>query len=183
MSVAKRGEAKPNKAMPSPVAIRPMMVEDIEPVVRAFQAQGWNKPQEQYRRYLEECERGARAVLLAEVAGDFAGYVTVVWESGYAPFRQARIPEIADFNVLIKHRRCGSGTALMDAAERMIAARSPVAGIGVGLAADYGPAQALYARRGYVPDGCGALQRGQAIRYGEQIIVDDDLVIYLTKFL
>lgn len=166
-----------------PVAIRPMTVEDVVPVVRAFCAQGWNKPQQQYLRYLEESDQGARAVLLAEVAGEFAGYVTVVWESGYAPFRQARIPEIVDFNVLIKHQRRGIGTALMDAAEQRIAARSPVAGIGVGLTADYGAAQVLYSKRGYVPDGCGAIQRGQAIRFGEQLVVDDDLVIYLTRRL
>jgi ribosomal protein S18 acetylase RimI-like enzyme len=86
-----------------------------------------------------------------------------------------------DFNVLIKRQRRGIGTALMDEAERRIAARSAVAGIGVGLTADYGAAQVLYCKRGYVPDGCGAIQRGQAIRYGEQILVDDDLVIYLTR--
>jgi GNAT superfamily N-acetyltransferase len=165
------------------VVIRPLCAEDIEPVVRAFRAQGWDKPPQQYRRYLAESACGARTVWLAETAGEFAGYVTVVWASGYAPFRQAHIPEIVDFNVLIKHRRRGIGTALMEAAERAIAARSPLAGIGVGLTADYGPAQVLYARRGYVPDGGGAIQRGQAIRYGAQIVVDDDLVIYLTRRL
>jgi ribosomal protein S18 acetylase RimI-like enzyme len=160
-----------------------MTAEDIEPVVHAFHAQGWNKPQQQYLRYLEESSRATRTVLLAEYAGEFAGYVTVVWESNYAPFRNAHIPEIVDFNVLIKYRRRGVGTALMDEAERQIAARSPVAGIGVGLTADYGAAQVLYSKRGYVPDGRGAIQRGQAIRYGEQIVVDDDLVIYLTRCL
>jgi GNAT superfamily N-acetyltransferase len=172
-----------SKATPDLIALRLLAAEDIEPVVRAFQAQGWHKPQEQYVRYLAESEQGARTVLLADYAGEFAGYVTVVWESGYAPFRQAQIPEIVDFNVLIKHRRCGIGRALMDEAERRIAARSAVAGIGVGLTADYGAAQVLYCKRGYVPDGCGAFQRGQMIRYGEQIVVDDDLVIYLTKRL
>jgi GNAT superfamily N-acetyltransferase len=166
-----------------PIAIRPMTAADVEPVVRAFRAQGWNKPPVQYLRYLEESSRAERTVLLAEYALTFAGYVTVVWESDYAPFRSARIPEIVDFNVLIEYRRRGIGTALMDAAERLIAARSPLAGIGVGLTADYGAAHVLYSQRGYVPDGCGALQHGQPIRWGEQIVVDDDLVLYLTRRL
>ena len=109
--------------------------------------------------------------------------MTVVWESDYPPFRDAGIPEIVDFNVLIKHQRLGIGTALLDEAERRIAVRSPVAGIGVGLTADYGAAQVLYVRRGYIPDGRGMTQAGRAIRNGEQITVDDDLAIYFTKRL
>jgi hypothetical protein len=37
----------------------------------------------------------------------FAGYACILWRSGYEPFRQAGIPEIADFNVLPAHRRRG----------------------------------------------------------------------------
>jgi len=43
----------------------------------------------------------------------------------------------------------------MDQAEQIIAERSDIVGIGVGLYADYGTAQRMYARRGYVPDGHG----------------------------
>jgi GNAT superfamily N-acetyltransferase len=165
------------------VCIRMMVEEDIAPIVREFAAQGWDKPERQYKRYLEESRQGGRVVLVAKRQGEFAGYVTIVWESGYAPFRNAQIPEIVDFNVLIKHRRQGVGTALMDEAERLIAARSRIAGIGVGLTADYGAAQVLYVRRGYVPDARGAVTHGQAIRYGQQVFVDDDLTLYLTKRL
>lgn len=69
----------------------------------------------------------------------------------------------------------------MEAAEKIIAARSPVAGIGVGVTADYGPAQILYARRGYLPDGNGLVQRGRRLGYGETVEVDDELVLYFTK--
>ncbi len=126
------------------VLVRTMQAEDTAVVAAAFAAQGWHKPVEQYTRYLEESVQGQRVVLLAEHAGEFAGYVTIVWESDYPPFREAGIPEIVDFNVLIKHQRGGIGTALLDEAERRIAMRSPVAGIGVGLTADYGAAQVLY---------------------------------------
>jgi ribosomal protein S18 acetylase RimI-like enzyme len=52
--------------------------------------------------------------------------------------------EIVDFNVRPDLRRRGIGTRLMDEAEALIATRSPIAGIGVGLGLDYGPAQRLY---------------------------------------
>jgi ribosomal protein S18 acetylase RimI-like enzyme len=165
------------------VLVRTMRAEDSAAVAAAFAAQGWHKPEAQYTRYLDESARKRRDVLLAERAGEFAGYVTIVWESEYQPFREAGIPEIVDFNVLIKHQRCGVGTALLDEAERRIAERSPIAGIGVGLTADYGAAQVLYIKRGYIPDGRGLVQNGQAIRHGERITVDDDLAIYFTKRL
>lgn len=165
------------------VSVRMMVEEDIVTIVRAFAAQGWDKPAQQYRRYLAECGQGLRVVLLAEHQCEFAGYVTIVWESDYPPFRDANIPEIVDFNVLMKYRRRDIGTALMDEAERRIAARSPNAGIGVGLTPDFGAAQVLYVKRGYVPDGKGAITHGQAIRYGQQIPVDDGFALYQTKRL
>lgn len=163
------------------VRVRLMATADVASVAAAFAAQGWYKPQEQYMRYLEESDQGQRVVLLAERGGEFAGYVTVVWESDYPPFLAAGIPEIVDFNVLIKFQRQGVGTALLDEAERRIAERSEVGGIGVGVTADYGAAQVLYVRRGYIPDGRGMAQAGRAVRHGEQVTVDDDLAVYFTK--
>lgn len=67
--------------------IRPLAAADIDPIVRAFAALGWpGKTAEQYRGYLDDQRAGRRAVLVATV-GDFAGYLTVRWESDYAPFR------------------------------------------------------------------------------------------------
>jgi GNAT superfamily N-acetyltransferase len=149
----------------------------------AFAAQGWNKPAAQFERYFFEQESGARTVLVAELDDKLAGYVTIVWKSGYAPFREESVPEICDFNVLKKFWRRGVGTALMDEAESRIAERSPVAGIGVGLTADYGAAQILYVKRGYVPDGRGIEHDGRSLFYGDSAPVDDGLVLHLTKRL
>jgi GNAT superfamily N-acetyltransferase len=163
------------------VAIREMAESDCPIIAAAFEAQGWNKPLSQYRSYWEESLARKRTVLLAHHDGVFAGYLTVVWESHYPPFRLARIPEIADFNVLLKYRRLRVGTALMDTAEALVARRSPIVGLGVGLDSDYGAAQVLYAKRGYVPDGRGLYHQGRHPSYGEQVEVGDDLVLYLTK--
>jgi GNAT superfamily N-acetyltransferase len=163
--------------------IRLLEYEDIREISTAFQGLGWNKPASQYERYLMEQSLELRDVYIAFAEGEFAGYLTICWQSLYEPFRSANIPEIVDFNVLPKFRRQGIGTQLMDKAENTIAKVHPVAGIGVGMDPDYGAAQRLYILRGYVPDGRGLHYRDHYVKYGEQIAVDDDLAIYLTKEL
>ena len=163
--------------------IRPLESKDIPEIAKAFQQLGWNKPASQYQRYLMEQSIGLRQVFVAFVEGTFAGYLTICWHSLYEPFRDEAIPEIVDFNVLPKIRRHGIGTQLIDTAEYAIAKVKPIAGIGVGMDPDYGAAQRLYVLRGYIPDGRGLHYRDHYVRYGEQITVDDDLAIYLTKEL
>jgi GNAT superfamily N-acetyltransferase len=163
--------------------IRPVESRDIPEIAESFQELGWNKPASQYERYLMEQSIGLRQVLVAFVEGEFVGYLTICWHSLYEPFRNDAIPEIVDFNVLPNFRRQGIGTHLMDAAEQTIAKVNPIAGIGVGLDSDYGAAQRLYVLRGYIPDGRGLHYRDRFVKYGEQITVDDDLAMYLTKEL
>ncbi|MDQ6421757.1 GNAT family N-acetyltransferase [Paenibacillus sp. LHD-117] len=165
------------------ITLRELNEQDAATVSNAFREQGWNKPIEQYVRYLDEQRGGRRVSIVAEADGDFAGYVNVIWNSHYPSFREQSIPEINDFNVLIKYRRLGIGTKLMDQAEAVIQERSNVAGIGVGLFSDYGHAQILYAKRGYVPDGKGIHIGDRYASYGDQITINDDVVLYLTKIL
>jgi len=163
--------------------VRLLESDDIPQIAEAFERIGWNKPVAQYERYFAEQMLDVRAVYVAFIENQFAGYLTIYWKSTYPPFRAAQIPEIVDFNVLPKFRRQGIGTALMDKAESEIAKVSNVAGIGVGMTPDYGAAQRLYVLRGYVPDGRGLHQRDHYPAYGEQIKVDDNLALFLTKEL
>ena len=163
--------------------IRQLDSQDIPQIAKAFEQLGWNKPASQYERYLMEQGLEIRDVDVAFVDEQFAGYLTICWTSSYEPFRKAGIPEIVDFNVLPKYRRQRIGTQLMDKAENEIAKRYPIAGIGVGMTPDYGAAQKLYVLRGYVPDGSGLVYRGHYITYGEEIIIDDSIALYLTKKL
>jgi GNAT superfamily N-acetyltransferase len=156
---------------------------DIQPIAAAFARLGWHKPASLYEGYLAEQEAGERVVLVASVDHIFTGYVTICWESPYPFFWQAGIPEIVDFNVLPNFRRQGIGSHLMDEAERIIATRSGIAGIGVGMTADYGAAQVLYVKRGYIPDSRGLIRDGQPIPHGTPIVMDDQLVLYFTKRL
>jgi GNAT superfamily N-acetyltransferase len=162
---------------------RKLLIRLLESKDIAQMAKAWNKPASQYAQYFMEQEQGIRAIYLAFVEEQFAGYLTICWTSGYEPFRSEKIPEIVDFNVLPKFRRQGIGSQLMNTAEDEIAKMSSVAGIGVGMDPDYGAAQRLYVLRGYVPDGRGLHYHGHHIRYGEEITVDDSLALYLTKEL
>ncbi len=155
---------------------------DIETMAAAFAAIGFNKPASQYEKYWQEQTLQKRVVLIAFLKNKFSGYVTICWKSEYAPFLEAGIPEIKDFNVLPKFRRLGIGAQLMNEAEAEIAKVSAIAGIGVGLTPDYGSAQRMYARRGYLPDGLGIYKNGHHLQHGESVIADDDLVLYMTKF-
>lgn len=48
---------------------------------------------------------------------------------------------------------------------------------------DYNAAQRLYARRGYVPDGLGVTYEGRYVDEGQQVPMDDALVLHFTKDL
>ena len=165
------------------IVLRPLDADDPAVISRAFAEIGWNKPRTLYERYLAEQRAGNRVVQVAVSGGGFAGYVTLVWRSAYLPFAEAGIPEISDLNVLPGHRRHGVGSALLEAAERTAALRAGQVGLGVGLGADYGAAQRLYARRGYVPDGRGVMYRGLPVTVGSSLRVDDDATLMQTKTL
>lgn len=169
--------------MDEAITIREILESDCVIISRAFAEQGWNKPESKYHKYFQESRAGKRVVLLAEYTGKFAGYITILWDSDYPPFADAKIPEIVDLNVLIKYRRLGIGTALMAEAEKRISERSPIVGIGVGLTADYGAAQILYTKRGYIPNGRGIFQQDRHLVHGDQAKINDDLTLYLTKVL
>ena len=163
------------------LTLQELVAADIVEIAAAFAKLGWDKPASQYERYLAEQEPGERVTVVARWDGIFVGYLNVLWCSDYVPFLEATIPEIADFNVLPDWRKRGIGTTLMDEAERVISERSLVAGIGVGMTADYGAAQRLYVKRGYIPDGRGLTYDGKTLEHGESTINDDGLVLYFTK--
>lgn len=163
------------------ISIRPLTSADIPTIAGAFLEVGWSDRTEMLQRYVVEQERGVRAVLVVEWEGTFAGYGTVMWTSLYPPFAEKGIPEISDLNVVPGLRRQGIASALLDEAEGLVFSRSPVVGIGVGMFSDYGAAQRLYVKRGYVPDGLGLYRGGSHVREGDTVRIDHDLTLYMTK--
>ena len=152
-------------------------------LVGAFCVPGLNKPRDQYPRYLDEQGRGDIVCFVATVGGTVAGYLKVVWEPDYPPYRDNGIPEIQDLNVIDEFRRRGVASRLLDRAEAEIATRSPIAGIGVGLHQGYNAAQRLYVLRGYVPDGLGVTYKNRPVQDREVVPFDDELVLHFTKTL
>lgn len=165
------------------LSIRHLEADDAVIISAAFDELGWNKPVSQYDGYFAQQQMGKREVLVATIDGEFAGYVTIVWETEYEPFRAEGIPEVQDFNVLPQYRRQGIGTALMDKAEDIIGQRCSTVGIGVGMYPDYGNAQRMYVLRGYIPDGRGLTYQRKVLSPMETAINDDDLALYFTKKL
>jgi ribosomal protein S18 acetylase RimI-like enzyme len=155
--------------------IRMLLSSDIQLISDAFSETSL------YDKYLKEQERGQRAVLVAFADSQIVGYLTVVWESEYPPFREKNIPEIKDLRVLFQFRRRRIASRLLDRAEEMISARSNLAGIGVGLYSHYGPAQRLYTLRGHIPDGNGLCYENTPVAPGGSVRVDDELTLQLVK--
>lgn len=177
------GGAGAASVTPVGLSIRALETDDIEPMATAFIAMGWPDRRATLERYLFEQETKGRPVFVAFVDDAFAGYVTVSWQSGYEHFATAGIPEIQDLNVIASFRRQRVASALVDAAEALIRTRSKFVGIGFGMYSDYGPAQRMYVRRGYVPDGRGMSRNGKTLGYGEEVVVDDGLELYLVRAL
>jgi GNAT superfamily N-acetyltransferase len=163
------------------VSIRRLCRDDTQVIAGAFALLGWSKTVEQYERYLAEQEAGSRVCYVAEQRGQFAGYCTLLWESSYEPFLQAGIPEVNDLNVLPDFRNQGIGNALLDAVESTAGDRSRSVGLGVGLYRDYGAAQRIYVRRGYLPDGQGVMYANKPVTPGDTIRIDDDALLMFTR--
>ena len=165
------------------IAIQPVDDDNSESAVR-FLIEWVSDGEAEARRYLADHAEPDGASLIATGGSDVIGYVAIVWESNYTGFRGRGIPLVHQIAVAGLHRRQGVATLLMDAAEQLAHDRGiATLGITVGLFDDYGPAQRLYGRRGYIPDGRGACQGQRPLRRGMQVSMDDDLIIWLTKDL
>lgn len=165
------------------IIIRPFHYSDIPLIVEKFAAVNWHKPRTTFEKYWEEQEANERLIWVAYERKQFAGYVTLKWQSYYEPFRKKQIPEIIDLNVLPTFRNHGIGSKLLEKAENEASKKSNVVGIGVGLYEGYGAAQKLYIKRGYIPDGGPITYNYHPLEYGSTVILDDDLVLWLTKTL
>ena len=169
--------------MTKDINIRLIACNDFDLIEASFKAQGWNKSATQFEEYFKQQQENQRVVFLAFFAGNFSGYGTVKWVSDYLPFKQMNVPEISDLNVLKKYQGLGIGRALIEMAEQVIFENHKISGIGVGLLPDYGAAQRLYFKLGYKPDGFGITYQNQRCQYGSNVIIDDDLVLWMTKSL
>ncbi|MFC5647929.1 GNAT family N-acetyltransferase [Paenibacillus solisilvae] len=167
--------------MSSSIEIRRMAREDMDLVSRIFSEHNIHKPFAYMEKCWEEIQKGERVTLLAFYEGNFAGSLHLLTHSYYPPFREAGIPEINDFNVIGPLKKRGIGNQLMEAVEKIAFDLYGTVGIGVGMHIYYGPAQRLYAKRGYIPDGRGVIYQNEVVMPESKVYADNDLVLYLTK--
>ncbi len=160
-----------------------LMKEDCFQLSQKFLALGWDKPLSMFEEYLAEQLSGERHIYVARLADEIIGYVTIQWESDHCFFRNNNIPEIKDINILPHFQKQSFGKSLLEFAEQQIMARSKIVGIGVGLTPDYGAAQKLYIKSGYLPTGEGITHHGQTVKHGDNVQIDDETILWFTKSL
>ena len=146
-------------------------------------AQGWNATIDKYKMRLKHQAEGKSVSLAAEYNGKPAGYVNVYLAADEGAFAGQGLPEIVDFGVLEKYRRCGIGNKLMDVAEQIAGQYADRVFLGVGLHSGYGSAQRIYVRRGYIPDGSVVWFEQSVCEPYTDCRNDDSLVLYLSKRL
>ncbi len=142
----------------------------------------WPKPRTLFEEYYNQQKEGGREVWVALKKNNPVGYVTLMGVSDFQYFRNKGIPEINDLNVLLSYRKQGIGSQLLYIAEKTAFEKSDIVGLGVGLYADYGAAQQLYVRKGYIPDGNGITYKNKSVVPGEKVIVNDELLLWLVKY-
>ena len=168
--------------MKTTCSIRKMQESDIKDLSRGFISQGWPGREEILARYFLEQECGEREVLVAEVEGALAGYITILPDAKQGAF-SGMAPELSDFNVFEPFQNQGIGNLLMEEAENRVKIFSDKVTLGVGLHSGYGPAQRLYIKRGYIPDGSGVWYRNQPLEMNAVCEDIGELVLYLSKDL
>ena len=168
--------------MKTTCSIRKMQVSDIKDLSRGFISQGWPSREEILTRYFKEQESGEREVLVAEVESAVAGYITILPSAKHGPFAEI-YPELSDFNVFEPFQNQGIGNLLMEEAEKRVRLISDKVTLGVGLHSGYGPAQRLYIKRGYIPDGTGVWYQNHQPAMNAVCEDIGELVLYLSKNL
>ena len=163
-------------------SIRKMQESDIKDLSRGFISQGWPGREEILARYFLEQECGEREVLVAEVEGAVAGYITILPDAKQGPFA-GMAPELSDFNVFEPFQNQGIGNLLLEESEKRVRLISDKVTLGVGLHSGYGPAQRLYIKRGYIPDGTGVWYQNHQPAMNAVCEDIGDLVLYLSKNL
>ena len=164
--------------------IRDMEAADAQILNDEYTAQGWHPEIDYYHMRMREHAEGKCVALTAVYQGHPAGAVYVYFSAQEGPFKGKGWPEIVDFGVLQKYQRKGIGNQMMATAEQIASQHADTVCLGVGLCREYGTAQRMYVKRGYIPDGSGVwYQNKQCVQYETVCTIDDDLVLFLSKRL
>jgi GNAT superfamily N-acetyltransferase len=142
------------------------------------------KDPDYFEQQFEYVRKDRRVMLIAALEGEDAAYCILNWEPKYGYFRSLDIPEIQDLNVLPAFRQRGIATQMINYCEKMALKRGcGLIGISFGLHGAFGPAQRLYVKLGYIPDGFGVTYDRKQVSAGEFRPIDDHLCLMMVKKL
>jgi ribosomal protein S18 acetylase RimI-like enzyme len=140
------------------VTIQILQEKDIDLLVQKFSF-AWTTPQitlQKWQQYYKDQESGNRTAFIIEKENSIIGYASLLSTSQYPFFLDNQITEINDIWIKKEKRGQGFGSTLIKYLEKMAQEEGfKKIGIDVGLYADYGLAQKLYFKLGYIPDGNG----------------------------
>ena len=165
------------------IKVRSMVPEDAKILYDTYLSYGWHPEIETYESYYREQEGGVRLVFIAEYDGDVKGQCTLVLHPSEGPWGGKDIPEIVDLTVFFDIHGKGIGTKLLDVAESEASKISDTVFLAVGVHSGYGPAQRIYVKRGYIPDGSGVWYQGKVLDQYAPCVNDDDLLLFMSKSL
>ena len=168
----------------SSVDVKEITLEELMHIRELSNVNGSEKSESYWQRCAEGIADGSLQIFMAWRDDDPAGYALLNHQPKYRVYQQLEISEIQDLNVIPAHRRQGVAAVLIHACEEVIRKRNCTQiGISFGLTKDYGPAQRLYIKLGYVPDGFGVTYDRIGVGHAEMRPVDDDLCLMLIKDL
>lgn len=163
--------------------IRSMELGDAKIIYETYLSYGWHPSLEIYENYYKEQEGQKRKVFIAEYEGAVSGLCTLVLDPAEGPWGGQGYPEIVDLTVFFQVHNRGIGNKLLDVAEQEAAKVNDMVYLAVGVHYGYGPAQRIYVKRGYLPDGSGIWYRGKRLEQYAPCCNDDDLLLYMSKKL
>lgn len=132
--------------------------------------------------FFEDCFKRQCEIFIIQKGTIKAGYAVLNWEPKYALYKRLEYPEIQDLNILPKFQQQGLATKLIQYLENQVVQTGKAGiGISVGLNKDFGAAQRLYAKLGYIPDGMGATYDRVYVEMDQRYFIDDDLCLMLVK--
>lgn len=135
------------------------------------------------KNQLENQREQQCSALLALYNGEIAGYVFLYYKCRWGGLANCGLPGVIDLIVFEKYRKKGIATVLMDIAENIAKKYSDKVYLDVCLSSEYGPAQRLYVKRGYVPDGKGVYYEEKVCKTNAICRNDDELTLCLVKEL
>lgn len=133
--------------------------------------------------YYARCLADGRLIIIARVDGVDCGCAQLNFNPRYSLYSKLGYPEIQDVAVLPEYRNRGIATAMIKHFEAIARDKGcENIGISVGITREFGPAQRLYFKLGYEPDGYGVTYDRTPVE-GARLYAPDGLCLMLLKAL